>query len=219
MATEVANEFSSVLSGVYNELISLLPQSAQSFVNLFIIILLVVVYSVFVWKFYRFISTKNLLGLNLNQYNKSSHPLGVKLAAGFFYFIEYIIILPFIIFFWFSVFTLFLILLTDLDVGTLLIVSATIVAAVRMTSYYKEDLSKDLAKLLPFTLLAVALLTPEFFSVERVLAHFSELTTFFGDIINYLIFIVILEIILRFFDFLVSLLGLEEEEENENEKN
>lgn len=204
---------------IYQNTISNLPQFANDFFNFLILVLLIVIYSIFVWKFYKFVAKKNVLGLDLNKYNKSSHPLLAKLVAGFFYFIEYIIILPFLIFFWFIVFTLFLIFLTeDLDVNTLLIISATIVAAIRMTSYYKEDLSKDIAKMLPFTLLAVAILTPGFFNVERVFTQFSAIPQFLGSIVHYLVFIIILEMILRFFDFIFSLFGLEEIHKEEEEK-
>jgi len=207
------------LFNIYKEILSGLPQNVGSFFNFLVLVLLIVVYSIFVWKFYKFIAKKNILGLDLNKYNKSSHPFFTKLIAGMFFFIEYIIILPFLIFFWFATFTLFLIFLTEeLDIQTLLIISATIVAAIRVTSYYKEDLSKDIAKLLPFTLLAVSILTPGFFNVERIFTQFSELPGFFNNIIYYLIFIIILEIILRFFDFIFSLFGLEEENKEEEEK-
>ncbi len=201
---------------IYQETISNLPQFAGDFFNFLILVLLIVVYSIFVWRFYKFIAKKNILGLDLNKYNKSSHPGLAKFVAGIFYFIEYIVVLPFLIFFWFIIFTLFLIFLTEeLDVTNILIISATVVAAIRMTSYYKEDLSKDIAKLLPFTLLAVAILTPGFFNVERIFTQFSAIPQFFGNILHYLIFIIILEIILRFFDFIFSLLGIEETHKDE----
>jgi len=215
---EVGN-FTTEIIGFYQEFIASLPSFVGNFFNFLILVLLVVVYSVFIWKFYKFISKKNILGLDLNKYNKSKHPFFTKLFAGIFYFIEYIIVLPFLIFFWFAVFTLFLMFLTqELEIHTLLIISATIVAAIRMTSYYKEDLSKDIAKLLPFTLLAISILTPNFFNVERIFTHFNELPNFFGNIAYYLLFIIILEIILRFFDFIFSLFGVEEiNEEHQKE--
>jgi len=223
---EVVGGFSEGILEVYNNFLSILPLRAQAFINLFLLVFLVVIYSVFIWKFYRFISTKNLLGLNLNKYNKSQHPFFAKLFAGFFYLIEYVIILPFLIFFWFSIFTLFLIFLTeDLSVTTVLIISATIIASIRVTSYipkYGENLSKELAKLLPFMLLAVSLLSPNFFNIERILSHIKEIPGFFGQITTYLIFIVLFEIILRFFDFIFSLFELEEtpaEEAKTNENN
>ena len=103
---------------------------------------------------------------------------------------------------------------------TLLIISVGVIGAIRMTSYipnYGEDLAKDLAKLLPFTLLAVSILNPNFFDIGRIFSHFSELPGFFYEIIIYLLFIIILEMILRFFDFLFSLFGFEEQEGKEEE--
>ena len=219
MAEDVISNLGTTLSETYNLFVSSLPLFFQNFLNLLLIVLLVVAFSIFIWKFYRFISTKNLIQLNLNQYNRAEHPILAKLLAGAFYFFEYIIIMPFLIFFWFSMFTLFLIFLTEsLEISSLILISAVIVAAIRMTSYYKEDLAKDLAKLIPFTLLAVSILNPKFFSIERIFNQFAELPNFFNEIFVYLIFIIILEIILRFFDFIFSLFGLEEIEIEEDEK-
>jgi len=205
--------FGTNLLGFYKEFLETLPPIAGNFFNFIIIVLLIVLYSIFVWKFYRFISKKNILELDLNKYNTSSDPFFMKLFAGLFYFLEYIIILPFLILFWFSAFSIFLIFLTgELEIASLLIISATIIAAIRMTSYYKEDLARDIAKLFPFTLLAVTILTPKFFNIERIFNQFSLLPNFFGNILYYLFFIILLEVILRFFDFIFSLFGIEEPE-------
>lgn len=212
--------FSSQLLIIYNSFIATLPLFAQKFIALFLLVLLVVIYAVFIWKFYRFIATKNILKLNLSKYNKYEHPFLTKIVAGALYLIEYIIILPFLIFFWFGIFTLFLIFLTEgLEVSALLIVSATIVSAIRMTSYYSEDLSRDLAKLLPFTLLAISITKPGFFDVERIINHFAGIPELMGNIAIYLAFIILLEIILRFFDFIFSLFGLEDTFETAEQDN
>tara|TARA_Y100000034_G_scaffold54708_1_gene67012 strand:+ start:17760 stop:18410 length:651 start_codon:yes stop_codon:yes gene_type:complete len=207
----VIDTFSTSFLETYNSFISTLPFFAQKFINLFLIVLLIVIYSIFIWKFYRFIAKKNIIELSLNKYNKAEHPLLAKLLAGIFYFIEYILILPFLIFFWFSIFTIFLIFLTEnLAIENLLIISAIIIASIRMVSYYNEDLSRDLAKLLPFTLLAISIINPKFFDINRIFNNFSEILGFFNEIIIYLAFIIILEIILRFFDFIFSLFGIED---------
>jgi hypothetical protein len=211
---EVFNEISQKLIEVHRDFINFLPKYVGDFFNLFILVLLIVLYALFVWKFYRFVAKKNIIELNLNKYNRSEHPILVKVLAVIFYFIEYIILLPFLIFFWFSIFTLFLIFLSEsLEVINLLVISATIIAAIRMTSYYKEALAKDLAKLLPFTLLAISILNPNFFNIERILGHLSEIPGLFSEIIIFLVFIIILEMILRFFDFIFSLFNIEEAEE------
>jgi hypothetical protein len=193
----------------YNSLIGSLPVYFQTFINLILVALFVVIYSVFVWKLYRFIATKNLLGLNLNRYNKSEHPFFAKILAGLLYFLEYIIVLPFLIFFWFSAFTLFLIFLTEgLTVQNILFISAIIITAIRMVSYYSEDLSKDLAKLLPFTLLAISITKPSFFEFTRILEHFNKIPELLSSILIYLSVIIIIEVVLRFFDFVISLFKL-----------
>ncbi|MCK5609349.1 hypothetical protein KAR91_46175 [Candidatus Pacearchaeota archaeon] len=201
---------------LYQSFIATSHPYVASLFNLLFLVLLVVIYSVFVWKFYRFIATKNLIELDLSRYNKLEHPTAAKALAFIFYFVEYLLILPFLIFFWFAAFTFFLIILTDnLDVKTLLVISATVIAAIRMTAYYREDLSKDVAKMLPFTLLSVSLLNPGFFDVERIIGHITRLPEFFGEITLYLVLIIGIEMILRFFDFIFSLFGLEEEESEE----
>ena len=214
----VIETFTTTIVDAYNAFLTSLPTWAQSFVNLFLLIILVFAYAIFIWKFYRFIATKNIFGLDLNKYNKRNNPFLTKVFAGGFYFLEYLIILPFVVFFGFAIFTIFLMFLTEnLEVSALLTISAVIIAVIRMACYYKEDLAKDLAKLLPFTLLAISLVNPNIFNFTRILGNIAQLPSFFDKIIIYLVFIVILEIVLRLFDFIISLFGLEEEfEQTEN---
>jgi hypothetical protein len=219
----VTENFGAEIIKLYREFISFLPPTVGEFFNLLVLILLIVLYSIFIWKFYRFISTKNFFGLDLNKYNQSQSPLFTKLLKGGFYFLEYIIILPFLIFFWFSIFTIFLIILTATqEIYQILIISAAVIASIRTVAYYKEDLSREIAKLFPFTLLAIIVLNPNTFSeiqyMERIATHLSQIPNFFSQIGYYLLFIIILEIILRFFDFIFSLFGLEEVEVKENKE-
>ena len=214
----VVNELSAELVESYNALISLLPPMFQTFLNLFLLVVLIVIYCVFVWKFYRFIGTRNIFEFDLNKHNKATHPLLVKLITGGFYLLEYIIILPFLIFFWFAIYTFFLIFLIEeaATVKIILLISAVSIAAIRMATYipnYGENLAKDLAKILPFTLLATAVLTPTFFMkdfITMILLRFSDLSILFGEISNYLIFVFILETLLRMFEFVFGLFGLED---------
>lgn len=197
----------------YKSLLSVAPASFQSFISLFLVVILMVIYSVFIWKLDKLIGTKNILKLNLNQYNTSDHPVLYKVVASLFYLLEYIIILPILILFWFGVLSIFLILVLNLDIKVILFISAAVIATVRMLAYiprYGEGLAKEIAKLLPLNLLAIALLTPQFFNIERILGNISKLGEFFSVILGYLLFITILEILLRFFEFLLDLLGLKD---------
>ncbi len=215
---EVTEVISNTVNAFYKYFLSLLPAWAQNFIGLFLLVLLIVIYAIFIWKFYRFISRKNIITLNLKELNKSRNPILSKSIGLFLYIAEYILILPFLIFFWFSIFAIFLIFLTEnLSVSAILILSATIIGAIRMTSYYNEDVSRELAKFLPLTLLAVSMTKPDFFNFERILGQIAQLPQFFSNIMTYLIFIVLIEIILRFFEFLFGLFGLTNLEEELSE--
>jgi hypothetical protein len=212
-------DFLSGLAQEYEIFVSTLPQIIQDFLSLFLFVLLIVIYSIFIWKLYKFIGTKNIFKFDLNKYNKTSHPFLTKIIAAGFYLLEYVLIIPFIIFFWYAIFTFFLILFVEEAVATstILFISAIAIAAIRMCSYlpkYGENLAKELAKILPFTFLAVSVLNPDIFTniIGRLSERFSEISIFFGGIITYLIFIVLLEIILRFFEFIFNILEVEEVE-------
>ena len=219
--TGVFQEFSSSLLSTYNTLISALPTILQKFIPFFLLALVIFIYAVLIWKFYQSISKKNLLELNLNKYNQTKHPILTKIFAGALYLTEYILIMPFLIFVWFAGFTILLIFITEgITTPTLLLLAGTLIAAIRMTAYTEnyKGLSTDIAKLVPLTLLATSLLNPNFFSIERIINTFTEIPTLFQHIGIYLFFIIILEILLRLFDFIVSLFGLEEPKKQEEEK-
>lgn len=210
----------------YEIFISTLPQLIQNFLNLFLFVLLIVVYSIFIWKFYKFIGTKNIFKFDLNKYNKAKHPLLTKIIAAGLYLLEYILVIPFIIFFWYAIFTFFLILFVEeaVAISTILFISAVAIAAIRMSSYlpkYGENLAKELAKILPFTFLAVSVLNPNIFTniIGKLSERFSEISIFFGGVITYLIFIILLEIILRFFEFIFNIFEVEEVEPHKEGEN
>ncbi len=181
--------------------LSQLPQLWRDVATVLFFILLIVAYSVFFWKVYRAVARKDVLSLNLQKYNSFEHPTIEKVWAAFLYFIEYLLIFPFFIFFWFAVFALFLIVFSDgLGVHQALILSAAIVGAIRVCAYYKEDLSREIAKLLPFTILGIMILTPGFLSIERAITSFTHVGEFIISVGYYLAVIILLEIVLRFLD-------------------
>jgi NADH:ubiquinone oxidoreductase subunit 3 (subunit A) len=210
MASSITN-ISSQASEIYSQIIFGLPPWLQNFLNILFLIVLVTLFCIFVWKIYTIMAKKNIIKLNLNKYNKSSHPVLVKILEGFFYLLEYMIILPFLVLSWFMVFTFFLLFLTKgLEIQTVLLISTVIIVAIRATAYYREELSRELAKLLPFTLLAVSMTEKGFFDFQEILNKVSQLPSFFGSILSYILIIIVLEIILRAFDLLLYALGLKE---------
>ncbi len=115
--------------------------------------------------------------------------------------IEYIIIMPALIFFWFSILALIILILSEnLGIGQVLMVSAAMVATIRILSYYEEDLSRDIAKIFPFTILAIFILNPQLFSIERITTNLALVPDLFVKIIYFLILIVAIELLLRVLD-------------------
>ena len=216
---EVFQSLSNFLSSSYASLISSLPPFLQKFIAFFVIALIIVIYAFVVWKFYKSVSKKDILGLDLNKYNRTKHPLITKIVAGFFFLVEYILISPIIIFLWFALLTFLLVIITEgIPTPTLLIISGLMIASIRIISYSSKGLAEDIAKIVPLTLLATSFLNPNFFSVERILTTFAEIPTLIGDIGIYVIFIIFLEIVLRFFDFIFSLFQLSSPIKKDNEK-
>ncbi|MDP3992111.1 MAG: hypothetical protein Q8P79_01215 [Nanoarchaeota archaeon] len=205
-------DFTSDLIAAYTGFLSLLPPFFQTFFNFFFLAVLIFAYATFVWKLHKFISIKNILNLDLNRYNTAEHPANAKIVAGALYFLEYIIIMPLLIFLWFSIFGISLTIFTDLDIGTILVISTVVVAAIRITAYSNEAIAREVAKLLPLNLLAISLLIPGFFEFERVLNNINQIPDFLSQIFYYLGFIILVEVILRFFEFIFSAFGLEGEE-------
>ena len=166
----------------------------------------IVVYSIFVFNFYKFLALKNIFHLDLRQYNDFKSFLG-DVYEVFLYSLEYLLILPFFIFVWFIIVVMILIFLNNNSgLEMILLLSMALVASIRICAYYSENLAKDLAKLLPFALLTIFLSDPIFPSFsyfrEIILSLPSESSTIF----YYFIFVFLLELILRITTFLKDMI-------------
>jgi len=178
--------------------INSVPENYRILVILFLYTIFIAIYAIFIWKFYKFLASKEVIQLNLNQYNHSQHPALEKLVAVILYTIEYLVILPFLVLFWFGILSLFLLLLSESqDAQQILLISAAIIASTRITAYISEDLSKDIAKILPFTVLAMFILGANFFNLESLFNKMSQIPSLFNNILFFIIFIFGVEFILR----------------------
>ncbi len=219
MDTNLTNLIVDPISESYSSFLNSLPPHYQIILSIFIYVVLIALYSIFVFEFYRFLARKNIITLNLSQYNHSNHPFFKKFFVSIFFIIEYIIVLPVLVFFWFAVLSFILLLLSkEQPLSQILLVSAAIVGAIRVTSYFNEDLSKDLAKMFPFTILAVFLLSPTFFDFTSILGKLNEIPSFLYHIFWYLVFIAGFEILIRLLFTLGFLIKRPEEQELEEVK-
>ena len=88
----------------------------------------------------------------------------------------------------------------------ILLLSMALVASIRVCAYYSENLAKDLAKLLPFALLAVFLSDPIFPSFSYLREIILNLPSESSTIFYYFLFVFILELILRMTTFLKDMI-------------
>lgn len=132
----------------------------------------IAIYSLFVWSFYHFISKRDFLP-------KSFYPASVGdmvkpkllVLSG----AAYLVIFPAITFVWFIVLAFFVFLISkDMPFEVALFVSMSIIAVVRILSYYKEAASSEIAKMIPYAILSFLLTSaavyadPNFFTEKQL---------------------------------------------------
>ena len=145
-----------VMSEILENLVRFLSGESSTIFILLFFTTIIVIYSVFIFYFYQFLAKKNIIELNLNQYNRNENPTLVKFFAVIFYIMEYIIFLPIVTFFWFSILAILILILAEgIEVNTVLLITTALVASVRATSYVSKNLAKDLAKMVPTQLPAL----------------------------------------------------------------
>ncbi len=202
--------FSSIIQGIFidffQSIFNSIPQLYKPFISLFFYTIFISLYSIFIWKFYKFLAKRDILELNLKKYKHSKHPKLETIFAMALYTIEYIVILPFLVLFWFVILALFLLVLSkSTTVNQILLISAAIIASTRITAYMSENLSKDLAKIFPFTVLATFLLDANFFNFSSTIQKILEIPSLFTNIIGFIIFCFIVELLLRIIYFFTKI--------------
>jgi len=182
---------------LYNQLS---PLIGESYLQLFTFTIGLSIYAIFVWYFYKSLSKRDLFKIDLEKYKLPyiKHKTLGKAESILAYILKYGIVFPVYVFIWFLILSLFLLILSEeITVSNILLTSIAVVSTVRVISYFKEDMSSDLAKLMPLALLAIALSNPNFFSAETALARLSEIPILWSQIVQFLIFSIVLEWILR----------------------
>ena len=153
-----------------------------------------VAYGVFIWHFYRLISRREIVSLNLNKYDTD----GKKITSLIVYVTKYVIVFPLVITAWFFVYSLFMFFLApEIPQDFVFLVVISLVVAIRIAAYYKEDLSKDLAKMIPFALLGIFLVNTSLFTLEQFVERLDNFIPFLGKISAFVVFAVGVEAVLR----------------------
>ena len=136
--------------------------------------------------------------LSSEKYEQSKFQLLRVMLHLVFYVCKYLILFPIVAFAWFVILTVLLAFLgKNQSIETILLIAMAVLSAIRVTAYYNEDLSKDLAKILPFALLGVFLIDLSYFSIGSSVGVMQQALLQWESIVYYLGFIVTLEFFLR----------------------
>ena len=132
----------------------------------------IAIYALFVWYFYRYISKRDLFPKFFYILEKEENPTKAKIAISV---AIYIVSFPIIIFIWFTVLAFFVYLVAEeMPMYLAIFVSMSIIAVVRILAYYREEASKEIAKMIPYAILAFFLTSaavyqdPNFFTEKDI---------------------------------------------------
>jgi len=176
---------------------NLSASEAFNFMNpLLLFVLAMIGYSIFIFHFYKFIGRREIFTLDMEAEGNWRHSKkGYKM---FIYFLKHLVFYPIVVLFSFFVLTvLFAFLSKSQTIDTIILIAMALVAAIRIVSYYSEEMSTNLAKMIPFALLGVFLVDISYFSIENSINSLMQLPNYWKPIVYYAVFVVFAEIFMR----------------------
>lgn len=167
----------------------------KQFLNLFMSTIVLFFVSLLAWYiYYKQLARRDLFEIpKLNLKSKF-----INVLDKIIYFLKYLFIFPIYSFIWFLVFSFLLFLLSkSRPIEDILFLGIILVTATRMGAYISEKLAEDMAKLLPLTLVAIFLIDPKAVTLQTVTSSFPLLLQQIPRAAKYLLFIIVLEWLLR----------------------
>lgn len=153
----------------------------------------IVIYGVIIWHYYRTLAKRDIFTAKMEEGTTFAIRLR-NFIRGLSVLLGYVVIFPLISALWFGILFVFLTVLAKArPVESVLVISIAIVFATRIAAYYNEDLAKDLAKLIPFALLAVFIVDPSFFSIGLAIERLYSIPQFWMQILEAVLLVVVLE--------------------------
>ena len=189
-----------------------LPTDLDSFTDqvlpAFAAIIGIVIYSTFVFKFYRFSAKRDLIDADFTQYSEGFTGFMKRLIDGLLLIVQNILFAPFLISFWVLILAVILTLLSGGDdLYWNVLVATSVVGSVRVISYFSEDLARDVAKMLPFAVLGVFLVDSGSFNWNAVSILWGQLDEFAISFASSMVLVVVLETALRLLSTLKDIIS------------
>lgn len=157
-----------------------------------------VAYGFLIWHFYRFVSKRDLFAKDLTQYAPGFVGILEHVVLGLLHLLKYGIFFPIMSFAWFFGFSVLLFMIAqNQTVDQTILIAIALTSSTRVLSYYHEDLSREIAKLIPIVFLGIFLVQPDFFSFEQLVERVSVIPQFSTLLLQFIIYLSGLEIMLR----------------------
>ena len=157
----------------------------------------VAVYGILIFNFYRIMS-RRFVFVGTFENLKASEKWWARIAYYLIYIARYLFVFPLLVYVWFLLLVMMVALLhSDKEPDELLLITMAVLTAVRVTSYYNEGLSGDIAKILPYGLMGVFLVSFGSFDLDAYIDLLNRIRLESHIAFYYLVFIVIQELVLR----------------------
>lgn len=172
----------------------------KRFGNLFILTAILSLAGIVIYYMYMHLSKKDLFHI---PKPKDSDSKFRKFLLQTSFALKYIIIFPVYSFIWFIIFSFILVIISESkNFENSLYFGIVIVSAIRVSAYINEKMSEDIAKLLPLTMIATIIITPEFLSMNfesflNTIIDSAQIITYIPSFAKFLIFTILLEWMLR----------------------
>ncbi len=190
---------------LYRSVAGSLPRGAADMLTVVLLAIFIVAVALVSWQFYRTLSRRDFIQLNLHRYNLAENMVRKKAFGFLVYIAENLLVMPLLILAWFVLLAVMLFTISEAPrIETILLVSASLVAAIRALAYFVPQLSEDVAKLFPLIMLSVFLISPAQISVEHFLLQAGDVPLLFDNILYFFLAVYIIEIILRCWTTLVA---------------
>jgi len=172
----------------------------QLIIKLISLILVLIIASFFIYLFYTSLSRRDLIKLNLGGYQYERRPVLKEVGAVLFYLLEYVVIAPLLIVFWFFGLSIFFVFIAEgASTYYILFICAGIVGATRVFSYFNEDIARDLAQLFPYFTLSIFLISPFNLNFDVILEKAIQIPSLLEEISYFLVVLFGIEFIFRLF--------------------
>tara|TARA_B100002019_G_C21038858_1_gene483441 strand:- start:20 stop:673 length:654 start_codon:yes stop_codon:yes gene_type:complete len=123
-----------------------------------VIIIGIVVYSGLVFRFYRLLARRTMISIDTTTDKKGLNGWISRQNKRLIFIILYVLLTPTLIGFWALVLSAILVVLNGgQELSSVAELAVAVVGAIRITSYFSENLAQDLSKMLPFAVLGVFL--------------------------------------------------------------